>query len=271
MGIESANRSGHGRTDQILGDVEFDKIIGVCFEDLLHNVSLDGGFTHDAFSTTLDPIHSRGFLVGAQISRNGEQFCIGESVLDAIESVCGSECDHIHAHCITGETLDAEKSSASSQRDFDLSKTSESGSGIEGAFDLSIVFLAFDPLFQLDSPLQGGQFENGTASHSVIEDSRDGTSRFCDGFATALCSGNESALSCGEGDVIGLAIEEQRTRDTDRDGHIADDILAALSEHIAIIIVFVRQLCECVLALNPRLDQLSSNGDSTEEFIASGM
>ena len=55
MGVESANATGHGRADQILGQVKIDQRLHRCLEYPFDNILFNNRLTYDRFASTFDP------------------------------------------------------------------------------------------------------------------------------------------------------------------------------------------------------------------------
>ncbi len=72
VGVETSDRSGHCRSNKVLVDVEMDESLDGRFQDLCHDLVLDGRLGHDRLSASLKPVDGRWFLVCAKVARERE-------------------------------------------------------------------------------------------------------------------------------------------------------------------------------------------------------
>ncbi|TKW49720.1 hypothetical protein CTA1_150 [Colletotrichum tanaceti] len=243
VGIESTDRASHGRSDQVLVDVELDERIDVAFEHVLDDVTGDDGLSNDALSTSVNPVNSSSLLICAVVARDGNNAHVlealgrhdGKGVLDTLGN-------HVHAHGVTGGGLEADVQVRACERSLHGLEAGKVAGRVEGFLHDGLASIRVEPDLGSTGALKRLKADARPAGHSIAGKHSDSTAARVDSLASTAGTGNQDALSGSHGEEIALSINNKRAGNTNGKGQVANDVLAAGAKDALPVVALVGKL-----------------------------
>ena len=241
--VETTNAASHGRTDQVLADVELDESINVTLEDGPDDLAGDDSLGDDTLATAIDPVDSSRLLVRAVVARDSNDSHVLEAglVRHNTQSVLDTLRDHVHSHGITSGGLETNVNVGASDSALDLLKTSEARSRIESILHDLLTRNAVEPKLGRSSARESLKANARTTSHAITSKNGDSSATGVDGLATTAHTGNEDTFGGSHGQEVATAVDNERASDTNGQRSVTNDVLAASSEYAVVVHVLVGQ------------------------------
>jgi hypothetical protein len=150
--------------------------------------------------------------------------------------------NHVHAHGVSCLSCEADEESSTSHRALERLEAGEARGRVEGSLEDVGSFLRVDPSFRSSALNDRREPESRASGHRVLRDDGGDSAADIEGLAAARGRGDEGALCRGHRDGENDSIDPEGSGDAHRDGHITDNIFAALAHHARVIVMEVREL-----------------------------
>lgn len=276
VGVESTHGTGHGGTNQVLGNVQLNQRVDVALEDLLDHIARDNSLSHNTLASSVNPVDGRGLLVSAVVSGDGDNLHVVKASLVGhdTEGMLDTLGDHVHAHGITSGGFKSDVQVGTGEGRLHVLQSGESASRVEGLLHGVLTSIGIKPVLGSTGSLQSIKANTGSTGHTIGGQNSNGTATGVDGLAASASAGNKDTLGGSHRDEVALSINDQGSSNTDRKGQVTNDVLTAGTKDTLPVVVLKRQLgsLQDVSEIGSSLgsgDDGTTNLDSTSKVLES--
>ena len=226
MGIES-QCAGTCRAREVFAVVDLHHGLRIRLEDVPYHIVGEEYARGNGLSASHDKVYGGGFLVAAEIAREGNEDGAG-LLRNYLGYLLRGYGHHVHAHGIAGEELNPCVNAGSDDEAGNIGELSVRSRRLGGGFEFVAVRL--NPADYIHGVSDGLRRKNGRSCHAVALNPHIGAARLRDCLTAAVNRGDECAFGRRKRNIefAGgvFAVDLQFTRDTQRDLNRAYHILA---------------------------------------------
>ncbi|KAI6760602.1 hypothetical protein HG530_009462 [Fusarium avenaceum] len=200
--------------------------VDVALENTADNIARDNSLSDNTLTTSVDPVQSSGLLVCAVVTGDRDNLHVVEARLirhDA-ESVFNTLGNHVHTHSVTSGSLESNVQVGTSESGFHRLESGKATGGVESLLHHILTGLRVKPDLGSTGTLESLKRNTRTTSHTISSQDSDGTAARVDSLAASAGTGDQNTFSSSHGDEVALSINDKRSSNTDREGHVSDNL-----------------------------------------------
>ena len=237
MGIESSNRASHRTAHQILLRVQIHQGRDSRLQYRLDHVTGNDRLRDHALPSTLNPVDRSRLLVRAIVARQRQHDHARVMLLHNLKRLFSALGNHVHAHRITRRRREPNKERPTSHGGLQALQLRKPRGALERLLERFISVLRVDPQLRIGGHRDRREINGRSTCHAILDEDSGHSSTGVERFAASGSRRDEGAFSGSHGYGIQVAVDVERSRDTEGQRNVADNVFATGTKHSRIIVV----------------------------------